>query len=265
MMDEDESFLDMLAKQEMNFMTALATRDEAPAWAQLQNTPPGITPAEHSDYSNMSVKAFADGKFPSPPALGNAEEVAQMMSESNNRDNFRPPSNLDLASNAAARINEMIGARPIQPGDEQVAIRRFRTSSGFASQRAPTQVQGVSMASDPFGDLKGARQSAGIPVGRGIPPFDSSFDRSISPTPSRVMSPGMPDFQDNESVAHANAQDNATLIYDVKRFQWEPPEPSPGHTGGAEPVYVHDRAALMRSVLGNTQRPKVTFDRTIRP
>ena len=119
------------------------------------------------------------------------------------------------------------------------------------------------MASDPFGDLKGARQSAGIPVGSGIPPFDSNFDRSISPTPSRVMSPGMPDFQDNESVAHANAQDNATLIYD--NIQWEPPEPSPGHTGGAEPVYVHDRAALMRSVLGNTQRTKVTFDRTGQP
>ena len=262
MMDEDESFLDMLAKQEMNFMTALATRDEAPAWAQLQNTPPGITPAEYSDYSNMSVKAFADGKFPSPPALSNAEEVAQMMSESNTRDNFRPASNLDLASNAAASINEMLGARPIQPGDEQVAIRRFRTSSGFASQRAPTQVQGVSMASDPLGALKGARQTPGISVGSGIPPFDSSFNRSNSPTPSRVMSPGMPDFQDNESVAHANAQDNATLIYDI--IQWEPPEPSPG-TGGAEPVYVHDRAALMRSVLGNTQRPKVTFDRTIRP
>ena len=189
MMDEDESFLDMLAKQEMNFMTALAS-DEAPAWAQLQNTPPGITPAEYSDYSNMPVKAFADGKFPSPPALSNAEEVAQMMSESNTRDNFRPALNLALASNAAsnaaARINEMLGARPIQPGDEQVAIRRFRTSSGFASQRAPTQVQGVSMASDPLGALKGARQSAGIPVGSGIPPVDSSFDRSISPTPSRV-------------------------------------------------------------------------------
>eukprot|EP00966_Prymnesium_polylepis_P021902 503342-Prymnesium_polylepis.1 len=63
--------------------------------------------------------AFDDGKFPSPPALSNAEEVAQMMSESNNRDNFRPASNLDLTFNDAARINEMIGARPSQPGDEQ--------------------------------------------------------------------------------------------------------------------------------------------------
>eukprot|EP00966_Prymnesium_polylepis_P263311 6081970-Prymnesium_polylepis.1 len=50
-----------------------------------------------------------------------------------------------------------------------------------------------------------------------------------------------------------------------QRFQWEPPASSPGHTGGTEPIYVHDRAALTRSVLGNTQRPNVTFDRTIRP
>eukprot|EP00966_Prymnesium_polylepis_P142906 3299334-Prymnesium_polylepis.1 len=66
-------------------------------------------------------------------------------------------------------------------------------------------------------------------------------------------------------MAHANAQDNATLIYDVKRLNWEPPESSPAHTGRKEPVYVHDRAALMRRVLGNPQRPSVTFDRTIRP
>eukprot|EP00966_Prymnesium_polylepis_P091830 2125687-Prymnesium_polylepis.1 len=77
MMDEDESFLDMLSKQEMYFMTALAS-DEAPAWAQLQDLPPGITPAEYSDYSNMSAATPGDAKFLSQPALSNAEEVAQM-------------------------------------------------------------------------------------------------------------------------------------------------------------------------------------------
>ena len=101
-------------------MTALAS-DEAPAWAQLQNPPPGITPAEYSDYSNMSVMASDDGEFPSPPALSNAEEVAQMMSESNNHYNFRPASNLDLIFKPAARINEItpggVMARPSQPGD----------------------------------------------------------------------------------------------------------------------------------------------------
>ena len=119
------------------------------------------------------------------------------------------------------------------------------------------------MASMPFGDLKGARHTPGISVGSGTPPFDSSFDRSIPPTPSRVMSPGMPDFHDKESMAHANAQDNATMIYD--NIQWGPPASSPGHTGCSDPVCVHDRAALLRSVLGNPQRPSVTFDRTIRP
>eukprot|EP00966_Prymnesium_polylepis_P245414 5677696-Prymnesium_polylepis.1 len=69
------------------------------------------------------------------------------------------------------------------------------------------------------------------------------------------MSPGMLDFHDKESMAHANAQDNATMLYD--NIQWEPPAPSPGHTGGNDPVYVHDRAALLRSVLGNPQRPSV--------
>ena len=62
MMDEDESLLEMLAKQEMNFMAALAS-DEAPAWAQLQTPMPGITLAEHSDYSNMSVMGSDDGEF----------------------------------------------------------------------------------------------------------------------------------------------------------------------------------------------------------
>eukprot|EP00966_Prymnesium_polylepis_P234355 5420845-Prymnesium_polylepis.1 len=71
------------------------------------------------------------------------------------------------------------------------------------------------------------------------------------------MPPGMSDFHDKESMAHVNAQDNATLIYDVKRLHWEPPESSPAHTGGKKPVFVHDRAALMRSVLGNPQRPSV--------
>eukprot|EP00966_Prymnesium_polylepis_P038053 882393-Prymnesium_polylepis.1 len=42
----------------------------------------------------MSVMASDDGKFPSPPALSNAEEVAQMMSKSNNRDN--PPRTLGV-------------------------------------------------------------------------------------------------------------------------------------------------------------------------
>eukprot|EP00966_Prymnesium_polylepis_P257003 5936570-Prymnesium_polylepis.1 len=60
------------------------------------------------------------------------EEVAQMMSESNNRDNIPPGLNLDLTFNAAARVSEMTPARamarPSQPGEEQVAIRRFGTS-----------------------------------------------------------------------------------------------------------------------------------------
>eukprot|EP00966_Prymnesium_polylepis_P325506 7381490-Prymnesium_polylepis.1 len=90
-MDEDESFLDMLAKQDMNFMAALES-DEAPAWAELPYPLPGITLAGHSGRSNMSVVGSDDGELPSPPALSNSEEVAQRMSESDNDDIFRAAS-----------------------------------------------------------------------------------------------------------------------------------------------------------------------------
>eukprot|EP00966_Prymnesium_polylepis_P226951 5251126-Prymnesium_polylepis.1 len=80
----------------------------------------------------MSVVGSDDGELPSPLALSNSEEVAQIMSESNNNDNFRPASNLELIFKSAARLNEMAPggamARPNQPGNEQVAIRRFGTS-----------------------------------------------------------------------------------------------------------------------------------------
>ena len=119
MMDEDESFLDMLAKQEMNFMATLES-DEAPAWAPLQNPLPGITLAGHSDRSNMSVVGSDDGEFPSPPTLSNSEEIAQMVSESA-LDDISRASKRELIFESGARFDGMASggtmARPNQPGN----------------------------------------------------------------------------------------------------------------------------------------------------
>eukprot|EP00966_Prymnesium_polylepis_P121310 2803711-Prymnesium_polylepis.1 len=104
MMDEDENFLDMLAKQDMNFMAALES-DEAPAWAELPYPLPG-TLVGHSDRSNMSVVGSDDGEFPSPPTLSNSEEIAQMVSESA-LDNISRASKRELIFESGARFDGM--------------------------------------------------------------------------------------------------------------------------------------------------------------
>eukprot|EP00966_Prymnesium_polylepis_P074672 1732943-Prymnesium_polylepis.1 len=79
-MDEDENFLDMLAKQDMNFMAELES-DDAQTWAELPYPPSG-TIVGHSGRSNESIVGSDDEEFPLPPPLSNSDELAQMMSES---------------------------------------------------------------------------------------------------------------------------------------------------------------------------------------
>eukprot|EP00966_Prymnesium_polylepis_P047939 1110122-Prymnesium_polylepis.1 len=95
---------------------------------------------------------------------------------------------------------------------------------GSHRNKHETQIQGVSTVHMPFDEFEPMYNAPGMCVGSGDMALDTSFDHSIpSQKPSRVMPPGLSKSHDNESMAHASAQRNPKLIYDIKRVNWDPP------------------------------------------
>eukprot|EP00966_Prymnesium_polylepis_P041044 952494-Prymnesium_polylepis.1 len=74
----------------------------------------------------------------------------------------------------------------------------------------------------PFDEFEPINAGSGMSVGSGDMALDASFDHLIPSKPSRVMPPGLSKFHDNESLAHASAQRNPKLIYDIKHVNWDP-------------------------------------------